>query len=69
MKANIRHTETLCEIYLQMFFESENISNIHMSSWPEKLKLNKQINKKKFEKSIKAIDEIRKYKSENSISL
>lgn len=48
-------------------YQFNNKESIHKSSWPEEIKENRS--SEDFKEAIKAIDEIRKYKSENKISL
>ncbi|HOS88115.1 MAG TPA: valine--tRNA ligase [Candidatus Pacearchaeota archaeon] len=53
----------------ELFQYFSNEPTIHLSKWPETLKMPAEIDLSDFDKAIKAIDEIRKYKSENKISL
>ncbi len=57
------------EIYFTLFKEKDNFKSIHLSSWPEKIKIKTNKNIDDFDDAIKSIEEIRKYKSENNISL
>ena len=43
--------------------------SIHISEWPKEKTINQSLDISDFDKAIEAIDEIRKYKSENKISL
>lgn len=58
------------ELY-QYFKEDQNEKTIHISSWPDRIEIEKMnvIDTTDFNEAIAAIDEIRKYKSENQISL
>jgi len=57
------------EIYLLIYFNTENVKSIHISSRPNLLNISNKLDIWDFETAIEAIDEIRKYKSENNISL
>lgn len=57
------------EIYQELFRPSEKIKSLHLSSWPEEIKLESKKNIGDFSEALEAIFEIRKYKSENNISL
>ncbi len=57
------------EIYQDLFKKIERVKSIHLSSWPEKIKVKSALNTKDFQKAIDAIDEIRKYKTSQGISL
>jgi len=50
------------EIY-QLFY-AENEASIHLSSWPEEIEI-EDFDREGFEKVIRAVDEIRKLKSQN----
>lgn len=43
--------------------------SIHISQWPKEKEINQSLNISDFDKAIEAIDEVRKHKSENKISL
>ncbi len=47
----------------------ENNGSIHVSEWPKQEKIKSKADISDFEEAIKAVDEVRKYKSENKISL
>ncbi len=57
------------EIFQTWFKHLEKTKSIHVSKWPKELKLKKVPDISDFENAIKAIDEIRKYKTKNNISL
>lgn len=58
------------ELYQKMFKNIENEKSVHISKWPSKIKASVgDIDISDFNSAIKAIDEIRKYKSEQGISL
>ena len=57
------------EVYLHTFLNEEKDISIHISSWPKELKIENKSNIKDFNSAIEAINEVRKYKSENNISL
>ena len=48
---------------------SNRVKSVHLLSWPEQIKISSSLNISDFNLVIKAIDEIRKYKSEAKISL
>jgi len=50
-------------------YQSFNKESIHTSSWPEIKEIEDELDISDFDEAIKAVDEIRKYKSENQISL
>ncbi|MFW6172686.1 MAG: valine--tRNA ligase [Elusimicrobiota bacterium] len=54
------------EIYSRVYGEKKSI---HLSNWPEQIELDFKTDISGFENAIKAIDEIKKYKSKNSIPL
>jgi len=56
------------ETHQQYFREFEKQKSIHISSFPEATKVSFK-EKEGFEKVLKVIEEIRKYKSDNKISL
>jgi len=59
------------EIYQKYFKKHEKSTSIHMSEWPKaekSWKLDKNL-EDEFSKVLKIVEEVRKYKSENSISL
>jgi len=49
------------------YFSSEQ--TIHLSAWPEKINIDSNLDISDFSEAVAAVDEIRKYKSENKISL
>ncbi len=53
----------------EIFQYFSNEPTIHLSAWPEKIIIDTKIDISDFDKAVEAIDEIRKYKSENKISL
>ena len=60
------------EIYHEFFIKkgfSNRARSIHLSSWPEKIKIKKRLNISDFDLVISVINEIRKHKSEMGISL
>lgn len=57
------------EIFQTWFKHFEKVKSIHISEWPEEIKLKKAPNTSDFESAIKAIDEIRKYKTKQGLSL
>lgn len=57
------------EIYSSVYNGIENIESIHISSWPNIIDVKSNLDVSDFESATKAIDEIRKFKSENNISL
>lgn len=57
------------ELYLNIYTKIEGIESIHISPWPKSINLKTNNDISDFDKAIEAIDEIRKYKSENNISL
>jgi valyl-tRNA synthetase len=57
------------EIFQTLFKGTEKSKSIHLSKWPEELKLSKKTDISDFKEAIKAIDEIRKFKTEKGISL
>jgi valyl-tRNA synthetase len=50
-------------------YQSLNKGSIHLSDWPVEEKIKSKIDISDFDEAVKAIDEVRKYKSENQISL
>ncbi|MBD3245067.1 MAG: valine--tRNA ligase [Candidatus Moranbacteria bacterium] len=57
------------EIYQKVFRNFEKGKSIHIGQWPKKIKKLKLSKIKDFDKFLAAVDEIRKYKSENKISM
>ena len=57
------------ELYQKMFRNNENEKSIHISKYPSKIEIDTDIDISDFDLVISAIDEIRKYKSEQGISL
>jgi valyl-tRNA synthetase len=57
------------EIFQTYFKHIEKTKSVHISQWPEEIKLTKKMGISDFDKAIKAIDEIRKYKTKKGISL
>ncbi|KKT26085.1 MAG: Valine-tRNA ligase [Parcubacteria group bacterium GW2011_GWA2_43_9b] len=57
------------EIYLTIYKDTEKSKSIHISNWPSKIEVKSNVDILDFSEAIEAIDEIRKYKSENNISL
>ena len=57
------------ELYLALFGETEKEKSLHVSAWPEVTKINNKTDISDFNEALSAIFEIRKYKSENNISL
>jgi len=59
------------EIYQTYFRKTEKVKSIHISSWPKvnpKWKLDKKL-ESEFKIVLKVVEEVRRYKSENNISL
>ncbi|MCX6762495.1 MAG: valine--tRNA ligase [Candidatus Moranbacteria bacterium] len=57
------------EIFQTYFKYIEKAKSIHISQWPEEIKLKKSPDISDFGNAIKAVDEIRKYKTKNGLSL
>lgn len=57
------------ELYLHSYKDEEKIKSIHISNWPKEISITSKLNIEDFEDAIQAINEIRKHKSENNISL
>jgi valyl-tRNA synthetase len=57
------------EIFQTYFKHLEKVKSIHISKWPEEIKLKKSPDISDFASAIKAVDEIRKYKTKNGLSL
>ncbi|MFA6285287.1 MAG: valine--tRNA ligase [Parcubacteria group bacterium] len=57
------------EIFETHFKHLEKAKSIHISKWPEEIKLKKSPDISDFGSAIKAVDEIRKHKTKKSISL
>lgn len=57
------------EIYSYLYSGVEGCKSIHVSSWPEVVNVNTDLDVSDFGNAISAIDEIRKYKSEQGMSL
>lgn len=57
------------EIYHRLFANRENKKSVHLSSWPEPLFLPSPSDIADFPEALAAIDEIKKFKSENGLSL
>ncbi len=57
------------EIFETHFKHLEKAKSIHISKWPEEIKLKKSPDISDFGSAIKAVDEIRKHKTKESISL
>ena len=57
------------QIYQDLYREKEEAKSIHLSSWPEELILNNDLDIDDFAQALTAIDEIRKYKAEQQVSL
>jgi valyl-tRNA synthetase len=57
------------EIYQTYFKHLEKAKSIHISSWPEEIRLKKSPDIKDFDKAVKAVDEIRKHKTNQGLSL
>lgn len=57
------------QIYQDLYKEKEEAKSIHLSSWPEELILNNDLDIDDFAQALTAIDEIRKYKAEQQVSL
>jgi len=57
------------EIHHTMYAEVVNNKSIHTGDWPTQVTLTQDYNDESFQKALEAIDEIRKYKSEQQLSL
>jgi valyl-tRNA synthetase len=57
------------EIFQTYFKHLEKVKSLHISQWPEEIKLSKKIDISDFSNVIKAVDEIRKHKTKQNISL
>lgn len=57
------------EIFQTWFKHLEKAKSVHISKWPEEIALKKLPDIKDFGKAIKAVDEIRKYKTGKGLSL
>lgn len=57
------------EIFQTFFKGAEKTKSVHLSKWPEEIKLSKKTDISDFKEAIKAIDEIRKFKTEKGTSL
>ncbi|MFH1286171.1 MAG: valine--tRNA ligase, partial [Candidatus Magasanikbacteria bacterium] len=57
------------EIYLSVYKNTEKSKSIHISNWPNTIETKTDLDISDFGEAITAINEIRKYKSENNISL
>jgi len=57
------------KLYLSIYKETENKESIHISKWADKIDIQNDLDISDFKMAILAIDEIRKYKSKNNISL
>jgi valyl-tRNA synthetase len=56
------------ELY-QTIYQDEPATSIHVAAWPEKIELGQQLDIADFDTAIAAVDEIRKYKSEQGMPL
>jgi valyl-tRNA synthetase len=57
------------EIFQTYFKHLEKVKSVHISKWPEEIKLKKSPDISDFDSAIKAVDEIRKHKTKNGLSL
>ncbi|MFA7365323.1 MAG: class I tRNA ligase family protein [Patescibacteria group bacterium] len=58
------------EIYQDFFKVDINEKSIHLSSWPKEMEIDIELDDVlSFEKAIEAVTEIRRYKSDNKLSL
>ncbi len=57
------------ELYAYFYAERESVKSIHLSSWPTTLDIKDAPDASDFESAIAAIDEIRKYKTSQGLSL
>lgn len=57
------------EIFQTYFKHLEKVKSLHISKWPEEIKLKKSPDISDFASAIKAVDEIRKHKTKNGLSL
>ena len=57
------------QIYQDLYYNDNNQISIHLSNWPNRLDINSKYKTNDFDEVIGAIDEIRKYKSNNEMSM
>jgi len=57
------------QIYQDLYKEREGVKSIHLNSWPEEMALNSDLHIDDFPQALAAIDEIRKHKAEQQLSL
>lgn len=57
------------EIYQQLYREDSGDKSIHLSQWPEAEVIQSDIDISDFDKAMAAIDEVRKFKAEQNMSL
>jgi len=57
------------EIYQKLFTEMEDAKSIHLAGWPQKIELQNAPDVSDFDSAVQAIDEVRKYKSEEGLSI
>lgn len=57
------------EVYQGLYSKNESSKSIHLSSWPATTNVETELDISDFNQAIEAINEIRKYKSEQGISL
>jgi len=57
------------QIYQDLYRSEESAKSLHLSSWPEAAELSNELNVDDFSQALSAIDEIRKYKAQESMSL
>lgn len=57
------------EIFQTYFKHLEKAKSIHISKWPEEIRISKKMDIADFASALKAVDEIRKHKTKKNISL
>ncbi len=57
------------DVYQAIYGDAEGAKSIHISAWPKEAEIAAAGDVSDFDKAIAAIDEIRKYKSEQDLSL
>jgi len=57
------------QIYQDLYKDKERTKSVHISTWPKVLQLDPSLDIHDFNQAIAAIDEVRKYKAQESMSL
>ena len=57
------------QIYQDLYRNEEGAKSLHLSAWPEAAKLGEKLDIRDFSQALAAIDEIRKYKAQENMSL